>query len=149
MKTKDLRAVIVVSAESGHTWYKFGYNDNQVEPVTSPTLAVSWLEAHGYRQAGALVGPRRDVAVCWLKESDQPEYLAPTALGDIRPATCFWNAVEGKIQTTRSAGQIQRDRRRQGRTMQDLAYVERPTWAAMMRCYGLTTDKSPIMDKGC
>lgn len=142
MKRSDLRAVVVVSNESGHAWFKFGYNDNQIEPVTSPSLAVAWLESHGYRQHGAMVGPRRDVAVCWLKESDQPEYLSSVKLGDVRPATCFWNASEGKIQTTRTAGQIRRDRRRQGQTTQDLAYVERPTMAALMRCYGLATSRA-------
>jgi hypothetical protein len=144
MKLSDLRAVVVSFEETGHVWRKVSHA-GQVEPITCPSLAVAWLESHGYRQAGALIGPRRDVAVCWLKESDQPEYL--TALGDIRPGTCFWDTNEAKIRTTRTTGQIQRARRRQGQTSQDLAFVERPTMAAMMKCYGLVGE--PIMDKGC
>ena len=135
MKPQDLRAVVVVSTESGHVWHKISYA-GQLEPVTNPAIAVKWLESHGYRQAGALIGPRRDVAVCWLKESDQPEYL--TALGDVRPGTCFWDKNEAKIRTTRTAGKIREARAKAGQTTQDLAFVERPTMAAMLRCYGLT-----------
>ncbi len=153
MKIADLRAVIVrfrVSAQEPgtHEWRKVA-QAGQLEPVQSPALAVTWLESHGYRQHGAMIGVVPMLAVVWLKENDQPEHLEPILGERIVPATCAWYPSEAKIGTTRTAGQIRRDRRHQGQTRQDLAYVERPTWAALMRCYGLTTDQTTIMEKGC
>jgi len=141
MKPAELRAVIVESGEHGHTWRKVSAA-GQVEAVTDPAAAVAWLEAHGYRQTGALIGLMPRLAVCWLKEDDQPEYLESILGERIVPATDCWARDENKIRTTRTAGQIKRARRslfnRGVYSSQDLAFVERPTAAAIARCYGLT-----------
>jgi len=141
MKPNELRAVIVESGERAHVWRKVSHVGS-IEPVADPAAAVTWLESHGYRQAGALIGLMPRLAVCWLKEDDQPEYLE-SALGErIVPGTCCWSRDENKIRTTRTAGQIKRSRRslfnRGIYSSQDLAFVERPTAAAIARCYGLT-----------
>jgi hypothetical protein len=140
MKPAELRAVIVESTETGHTWRKVSHTGD-IEPVTCPSSAVAWLEAHGYRQAGALIGLMPRVAVVWLKESDQPEYLESVLGERIVPGTACWARDEKKIRTTRTGGQIKRARRslfnRGVYSSQDLAFVERPTAAAIAKCYGL------------
>ena len=140
MKPNELRAVIVESGEHGHVWRKVGAA-GQVEPVTDPATAVTWLESHGYRQRGALIGLMPRVAVVWLKESDQPEYLESVLGERIVPGTACWARDEKKIRTTRTGGQIKRARRslfnRGVYSSQDLAFVERPTAAAIAKCYGL------------
>ena len=154
MKISDLRAVIVrfhvsASQPGTHVWHKVAQS-GQVEPVTSPSSAVTWLESHGYRQAGAMIGIVPALAVCWLKESDQPEHLESVLGERVVPATCAWSAAECKIITTRRAGQIRRDRRRKGRGWaQDLAYVEKPTAAALAHAYMLEPAKFPLYEKGC
>ena len=141
MKPSDLRAVVVrfkvIGNQAGqHTWHKIAQS-GQLEPVTDPTTAVQWLEAHGYRQHGAAIGAVPALAVFWLKENDQPEYFTEILGERVTPYTCAWYAQEAKIGTTRTAGQIRRDRQRQGQTFQDLQFVERPTHAALMHAYGL------------
>jgi len=113
MKPADLRCVLVEFVPDGdsYRWWKVSVTGAR-ESIAAPITAVSWLEVHGYHQAGAMLGQDRRLAVMWLKDGDQPEYLE-TALGErVVPATCAWYPAEGKIGTTRTAGQIQRQRRR-------------------------------------
>ena len=145
MKPADLRCVLVelVSAENSnaHQWWKVSLTSAR-ESISDTMAAVAWLEAHGYRQAGAMLGQDRRLAVLWLKDNDQPEYLE-NALGErVVPATCAWSFTENRIVTTRTAAQIQRQRRRitaRGDVdSRDLQFVELPTLAAMMKPYGLS-----------
>lgn len=145
MRPADLRCVLVEltasDSSNAYRWWKVSITGAR-EPVSDSTTAVTWLEAHGYRQAGAMLGQDRRLAVLWLKDDDQPECLE-SALGErIAPATCAWSLAENKIVTTRTAAQIQRQRRRvmiRGDVDQrDLQFVELPTLAARMRLYGLS-----------
>ena len=146
MKSSDLRCVLVeltVSAEGYGVdrWWKVSVTEAR-EPISDPATAVTWLESHGYRQAGAMIGQDRRLAVLWLKDNDQPEYLE-SALGErVVPATCAWYPAEAKIGTTRTAGQIQRQRRRTANRgdvdSRDLQFVELPTLATTMKLYGLS-----------
>ncbi len=112
------------------------------EVVSDATVAVRWLETHSYRQAGAMLGQDRRLAVLWLKDNDQPEDLE-SALGErVVPATCAWSHTKNRIVTTRTAAQIQRHRWRttargdvDGR---DLQFVELPTRADTLKVYGLS-----------
>jgi hypothetical protein len=145
MKPADLRCVLVelVSAEhsNAYRWWKVSHTSAR-ESVSGTIAAVTWLEVHGYRQAGAMLGQDRRLAVLWLKEDDQPEYLE-NALGErVVPATCTWSFTENRIVTTRTARQILRLRRRittRGDVdSRDLQFVELPTLAATMKLYGLS-----------
>jgi len=146
MKSSDLRCVLVeltISAVSStiYRWWKVSVTGAR-EPISDPTTAVTWLESHGYRQAGAMLGQDRRLAVFWLKENDRPEYLE-SALGErVVPATCAWYPAEAKIGTTRTAGQIQRQRRRTANRgdmdNRDLQFIELPTHAATLKLYGLS-----------
>ncbi len=145
MKPTDLRCVLVEEITAGSSnafrWWKVSVTGAR-EAVSDVTAAVKWLESHSYRQAGAMLGQDRRLAVLWLEEDDQPEYLE-SALGErVVPATCAWSHTENKIVTTRTAGQIRRQRRRitsHGEVdSRDLQFVELPTLAARMKLYGLS-----------
>ena len=146
MKSSDLRCALVelaISADGSgvYRWWKIA-DTGARESVSDSTAAVMWLESHGYRQAGAMIGQGRRLAVFWLKENDRPEYLE-SALGErVVPATCAWYPAEAKIGTTRTAGQIQRQRRRTANRgdmdNRDLQFIELPTHAATLKLYGLS-----------
>ena len=145
MKPADLRCVlveeIIARSSNAFRWWKVSVVGAR-EAVSDATIAVKWLESHGYRQAGAMLGQDRRLAVFWLKEDDQPEYLE-SALGErVVPATCTWFHTENKIVTIRTTAQIQRQRRhitaRGDVDSRDLQFVELPTLAATMKLYGLS-----------
>jgi hypothetical protein len=145
MKPTDLRCVLVEEAtavgSNVYWWSKVSVTSAR-ESISNPITAVTWVESHGYRQAGAMLGQDRRLAVLWLKEDDQPEYLE-SALGErVAPATCAWSHTGNKIVTTRTAAQIQRQRRRitaRGDVdSRDLQFVELPTRAATLKLYGLS-----------
>ena len=145
MKPTDLRCILVeeVTAVGSNVyrWWKVSVTGAR-ESISNPITAVTWVESHGYRQAGAMLGQDRRLAVLWLKDKDQPKYLE-SALGErVVPATCAWSLAENKIVTTRTAGQIQRQRRRitvRGDVdSRDLQFVELPTRAATLKLYGLS-----------
>ncbi len=113
MKSSDLRCVLVeeVTADdsNAYRWWKVSVTGER-EVVSDATVAVRWLETHSYRQAGAVLGQDRRLAVLWLKDNDQPEDMLD-ALGErIVPATCAWSHTKNRIITTRTAAQIQRQR---------------------------------------
>ena len=145
MKPTDLRCALVELVVADHAnvyrWWKVSITGTR-ESISDATAAVTWLGSHGYRQAGAMIGQDRRLAVLWLKDNDQPEYLE-SALGEhVVPATCAWSLAENKIVTTRTAAQIQRQRRRitaRGDVdSRDLQFVELPTRAATLKLYGLS-----------
>jgi hypothetical protein len=145
MKPADLRCALVELVSADHAnvyrWWKVSVTGAR-ESISDPAAAVTWLQAHGYRQAGAMLGQDRRLAVLWLKDNDQPEYLE-SALGErVVPATCAWSPTESKIVTTRTAAQIQHQRRRitaRGDVdSRDLQFVELPTRAATLKLYGLS-----------
>jgi len=145
MKPNDLRCVLVelVSAENSnaHQWWKVSLTSAR-ESISDTMAAVTWLEAHDYHQAGAMLGQDRRLAVFWLKEDDQPEYLESVLGERVVPVTCAWSFTENRIVTTRTAAQIQRQRQRitaRGDVdSRDLQFVELPTLAATMKLYGLS-----------
>jgi len=126
-------------AEEVHLWLQMSkIVDDVVLPADSSAdidQIVSWLDAHGYVERGALIG--QDPAVFWLRPDDEPEYLGEIVGQPVAPATVRYVRGEKRFASTRTTHEIWRSRRRNPNDLRDLAYIRLPTRAERARVHEL------------
>ena len=152
MKWNELRAVLFIKREREGGLGTFaqvvkisldgalGTSDKQNTPKEMDNFGRD-LEVRGFFQRGCFVGDERALAVAWLRQGYEPEYLSEAMGQRIVPATLMWHFstgnTPGHIYSSLGAGYIKRSRARNPLAQDDLAVRELPTLEQRLKAFGL------------